>query len=121
MGIGPITTARNGGDDSWLGSRHGVAEAHPGTLNAAAFASATGVVDGVVPSGYPLVDLGDGTFGPFSDGATQTLAGFSIDDRDVSNGDEVTAVLWHGRIKVANLPIAFTAPTAATAFVFEEA
>lgn len=121
MAIGPITTSRSGGDDRWMGSRHAVAEAHPGTLNAAAFAGAEGVTDGVVPSGYPLRDLGDDTYGPFTDGATETLAGFSIGDRDVSHGDEPTAVLWHGRIKTAHLPVAFTTPADRGAFVYEEA
>lgn len=121
MAIGPITTAYGGGDDSWMGSRHAVAEAHPGTLNAEAFADAEGVENGVVPSGYPLADLGDGTYGPFTDGATQTLYGFSLGDRDVTHGDEPTAVIWHGRIKVANLPVTFTVPADRGVFVFEEA
>lgn len=124
MAIGPTTTAFGGGDDSWLGSRHAVAEAHPGTLNAAAFAEAEGVANGVVPSGYPLVELGDGTYGPYVEGTSTggQLAGFSIGDRDVSTGDEPTAVLWHGRIKLANLPITMTKPAAAThGFKLEEA
>lgn len=121
MAIGPITTARNGGDDSWMGSRHAVAEAHPGTLNAEAFASATGVENGVVPSGYPIADNGDGTFGPYTAAEEQTLYGFSIGNRDISNGDEPTAVMWHGRIKVANLPVEFTVPADRGSFVFEEA
>ncbi len=129
MGIGPITTARSGGDDRWMGSRHAVAEAHPGTLKASAFDDAEGVTDGIVPSGYPLTLLVDGTYGPRSNGdpdatptpiAADPLAGFSIDDRDISNGDEPTAVMWHGRIKVDYLPIEFTAPTTGTAFAFEE-
>lgn len=120
MAIGPITTARRGGDDRWMGSRHAVAEAHPGTLNAAAFESAEGVENGVVPSGYPLTDLGDGTYGPYTGGADETLAGFSIDNRDITHGDELTAVMWHGRIKTDYLPVAFTAPTGASAFVFEK-
>lgn len=118
MAIGPITTSRFGGNDAWMGSRHAVAEAHPGTLNAEAFASAAGVEGGIVPSGYPLVDNGDGTYGPYT--GSGTLAGFSIDDRDINHGDELTAVMWHGRIKVDHLPIEFTPPTG-TAFVFEPA
>lgn len=123
MGIGPITTARSGGDDSWMGSRHAVAEAHPGTLKATAFASADGVTDGIVPSGYPVANDEDGFLVPYDDTPTtgNELYGFVIDDRDISRGDEPTAVMWHGRIKVANLPIAFEVPTDRGAFVFEEA
>lgn len=116
MAIGPFTTSRTGGNDAWMGSRHAVAEAQPGTLNAAAFKSAEGVVDGVVPSGYPVMDNGDGTLKPY-DGAGE-LAGFSIDNRDISKGDEPTAVLWHGRIKVQHLPVKFTVPKTPTAFMF---
>jgi hypothetical protein len=103
-----------------MGSRHSVAEAHPGTLNAAAFATAAGVEDGVVPSGYPIAKGGD-LFVPYNPAATggNTLYGFSIDDRDISNGNETTAVMWHGRIKVANLPITFTPPADAGAFTYE--
>lgn len=115
MAIGPFTTARGGGDDSWMGSRHGVAESHPGTLDASAFTGATGVTDGVVPSGYPVMEAA-GLLVPFDD-ATGDLRGFSIGDRDISTGDEPTAVLDHGRVIVANLPVAFTAP-AVSAFVF---
>lgn len=116
MAIGPKTTDRSGGNDSWLGSRHGVAEAHPGTLLATAFASAAGVVNGVVPSGYPLVAAAGGTYGPYVQGTSTggQLVGFSIGDRSIADGDETTAVLWHGRIKLANLPITMTKPAAAT-------
>lgn len=116
MAIGPITTSRNGGNDAWMGSRHAVAEAQSGTLNAAAFKSAEGVTEGVVPSGYPVMDNGDGTLKPY-DGAG-ALVGFSIDNRDISKGDEPTAVLWHGRIKVKHLPVKFTPPKTPTAFTF---
>jgi hypothetical protein len=120
MAIGPFTTGRSGSDSSWMGSRHAVAEAHPGTLDATAFATATGVENGVVPSGYPVALDGD-LLVPYNPDPTtgNTLYGFSIDDRDISNGDEPTAVMWHGRIKVANLPVTFTAPADAGAFVFE--
>lgn len=120
MAIGPFTTSRSGGDSSWLGSRHAVAEAHPGTLDAAAFASADGVSNGVVPSGYPVAREGDKLVPYDATPETgNTLYGFSLDDRDISNGDEPTAVVWHGRIKTANLPVSFTAPADAGAFVYE--
>lgn len=119
MAIGPTTTGRSGSDSSWMGSRHAVAEAHPGTLDASAFASATGVTDGVVPSGYPLAEE-DGLFVPYDPTPTtgNTLYGFLIDDRDISTGNEPCAVMWHGRVRVDNLPVDFTPPADATAFVW---
>lgn len=118
MGIGPITTGRSGSDSSWMGSRHAVAEAHPGTLDAAAFASADGVENGVVPSGYPVAQDGD-LFVPYDPTPTtgNEFYGFSIDNRDITNGDEPTAIMWHGRVIVDNLPVTFTPPTG-TAFVW---
>lgn len=121
MAIGPTTTGRSGSNSSWMGSRHAVAEAHPGTLDATAFASADGVENGIVPSGYPVAqDETSGLLVPYDPTPTtgNTLYGFSIDDRDISGGDEPTAVMWHGRIKIDNLPVTFTAPTDATAFVW---
>ena len=92
-----------------------------GTLDAAAFASADGVTNGIVPSGYPVAQEGD-LFVPYDPTPTtgNTLYGFSLDDRDTSNGDEPTAIIWHGRIKTANLPVTFTAPDDAGAFVYED-
>lgn len=123
MGIGPKTIGRSGvGNTSWLGSRHAVAEAHPGTLDAAAFAGADGVDGGVVPSGYPVA-LVDDVLVPFDaegDDGSEVLHGFSLYDRDINDGDEPTAVVWHGRVRVANLPVDFDpADAAGSAFVFD--
>lgn len=116
MGIGPYSSGSHSiGSPRWLGSRHGVSNANTGTLDAEAFASAPGVENGVVPSGYPLTfDDATGLYGPY-DGAT--LSGFSLHDRDISRGDEPTAVLWHGRILGEHLPIEIAAPTNPSAFV----
>lgn len=115
MAIGPRTTARSGSDSRWMGSRHAVAEAQPGTLSAAAFTGADGVENGVVPSGYPVMRAGD-LLAPW-DGEGD-LYGFSIDNRDISTGDEPTAVMWHGRIITEFLPTDFEPPAAPGAFVY---
>lgn len=116
MAIGVTTRHFSGGDDSWMGSRHAVANARTGTLNATAFT----VDNGIVKSGTPVAEV-DGLLVPFDGagtGGTEVLAGFVIDDRDITAGNEPCAVLWHGRIKTENLPVEFTAPTGASAFVF---
>lgn len=121
MGIGVFSrTFEPGGDDSWMGSRHGVSNARTGTLKASAFP--TGTYNGVVRSGTPVAEDAQGYLIPYDSASTtgaEVLAGFVIDDRDVTEGDEPCALLWHGRIITANLPVAFTAPTAPTAFVFD--
>lgn len=118
MGIGPHRTEVGTGKTAWLGSRHGVAEARPGTLDASAFAGAVGVEDGVVPSGYPVSEQ-NGLLVPFD--GTASLVGFSLYDRSISTGDEPTAVVWHGRIRVAELPVDFdTGDVEGSAFTFDE-
>lgn len=104
-----------GGDNSWLGSRHGVANARTVTLDAAAF---TGLTDGLVPSGTPVNIAGDLAV-PFTDTAGAELA-FVIGTQSVSDGNATVPALDHGRIIVANVPGTFAVPAtaAAGAFVF---
>lgn len=99
-------------DLSWLGSRHGVANARPVTLKASAFA------DKDVKSGQPLADSGDGFHVPFTGGDGEKFAGFCLDAVSVKNGDAAVALLDHGRVIVENLPVEFTAPANAGQFVF---
>lgn len=114
MALGIVTKHRGGGDDSWMGSRHGVAQAATGTLKASTFT----VDNDIVKSGYPVAkNATSGMLEPYDTG--DTLYGFVIGDYDISNGDEPVAVLWHGRIITANLPVAFTAPTGPTQFIFD--
>ena len=105
-----------GSDDRWLGSREGLATAQTVTLDAGAFPAGT-YVDGVVKSGTPLAKSGDLAV-PFTDDATQDLAGFLATDQDVSGGDAVAPLIDRGRIRTAFLPVAFTAPAGASRFVF---
>jgi hypothetical protein len=91
-----------GGDNSWLGSRHGVANARSVTLTASAFTGPT------VPSGTPLSVAANGSAVPYVAG-TGTLA-FVIGSQDISGGDSTVPALDHGRVIVAKLPVAFTAP-----------
>ena len=114
MALGIVTKNLGGGDDSWMGSRHGVAQAATGTLDASAFT----VTNNIVKSGYPVAkNATSGLLEPYGTG--DTLYGFVIGDYDISNGDEPVAVLWHGRIITDNLPVEFTAPTDPTAFIFD--
>jgi hypothetical protein len=111
MNLSVTTTTHGGGDNSWLGSRHGVANARTVTLDADAF---TGPI---VPSGTPIA-ITAGLAVPFTDDATQDLVGFVIGDQSIADGDSSVPVLDHGRVIKANLPVAFTAPANAGAFIF---
>lgn len=102
-----------GGDHSWLGSRHGVANARSVTLSGAAFA-------GAVESGQPIAIVGGlgVAYNPAGTDGSQTLAGFVIGGFSVDGADTAVPVLDHGRIIVANLPVAFTAPANTGQFIY---
>lgn len=110
------TESFGGSDDRWLGSREGLGTAQSVTLDAAAFPAGT-YEGGVVKSGTPLAKSG-GKAVPFTDDATQDLAGFLATDQSVADGDAVAPLLDRGRIRTAFLPVAFTAPADAGRFVF---
>lgn len=105
MSLSITTESYGGGDFSWLGSSHGVANAQSGTLSAAAF-PAGAFADGVVPSGQPVALVG-GVFVPYNaagaDGS-QNLRGFVIGNQSVANGDTTAGILEHGFVVLANLP-----------------
>lgn len=112
MSLNIISKKYGGGDDSWLGSRHAVDNAQTGTLDAAAFASAT---DGVVKSGTPVKAQGEKLVPAGADAPI----GFVLGDHSVKDGDASVAIVWHGLIIVDNLPVeGFSVPATAGAFTY---
>lgn len=87
------------GDQTWIGSRHGTNNAQTVTLDVASF-SAFG---DTIPSGVPLKRLGSGKYAPVTE-VGDTLAGFLFTDQPKTGTVQVAAMLWHGLIRVANLP-----------------
>lgn len=115
MALGITSKSFGGGDDSWMGSRHGVETATTITLDASEF------TDTLVKSGTPIAKSAtDGMADPYDPTPTtgNTLYGFVIGDHDISDGDTPVAVMWHGRVIVDNLPVAFTPPASAGLFDF---
>ena len=109
------------GDQSWLGSAHGIHECRTETVNVSAFTAGTNYPNGYIPSGTPVAKVG-GLLVPYdSTEATTTaagvLAGFIFTDQPVvGTGNFAAPVLDHGRVKSAKVPAganAFTAPVAA--------
>ncbi len=112
MSLNIISKKLGGGDQSWLGSRHGVENAQTGTLSASAFVAA---VDGVVPSGTPVKEQA----GKLVPAGSDAPLGFTLVNASVKHGDEPVAYVWHGRIKTQKLPVAtFTVPSAPGAFTY---
>lgn len=112
------TETFGGGDQSWLGSAHGIANARTEVLDISAFTAGTHYPDGYIRSGTPVAKVG-GVLVPYdaTEGTTDgagVLAGFVLTDQKVSGADDFgVPLLDHGRVITAKLPIAFTAPVAA--------
>lgn len=112
MGYSPKTTRTWGGEDFRVfGSRHAINNAKSYLLNAAAF-PAGDFPDGIVPLGQTVALVNDKLV-PFdadgTDGA-EVFLGVLAATRDVSDGDEIAPVVWHGLIHTAYLPTTSTVP-----------
>ena len=97
-------------DATWLGSSHGTSSGRNATLDVTAFTAATHYPDGYFPSGLPLTRLETGLYGPYEAGGepAATLAGFLLAPVRTPRGESETvvgALLDHGRVKIANLPV----------------
>ncbi len=112
------TETFGGGDQSWLGTTHGIANARTEILDISAFTANTHYPNGYIPSGTPVAKV-SGVLVPYdaTEGTTTgagVLAGFVLTDQAVVGTNDFAVPLYdHGRVKVAKLPVSFTAPTAA--------
>lgn len=116
------------GDQSWLGSDHGIANGRTELLDISAFTANTHYPNGYIPSGTPVAEV-SGVLVPYDDTQSVTtnagvLAGFVLTDQPVvGTNDFAVPVLDHGRVITAKLPQTVTIPGAAaklanTQFVF---
>ncbi|MFF7130430.1 head decoration protein [Streptomyces sp. NPDC008240] len=124
MTIQPVTTTQNlTADRSWLASLHGTDSVDSITLDMSTFASGTHYVpstDTDIPysrvlSGIPVGKItASGLYGLYQTGATdgrQNLAGFVFAEVlfAPSQTKVPAALLWHGSVKTAKLPVAVAA------------
>ena len=109
------------GDQSWLGSAHGIRNCRTELLDISTFTPATHYPNGYIPSGTPVAKVG-GVLVPYdSTEVTVTnagvLAGHLFTDQAVVGTDDFAVpVLDHGRVRSAKVPQgsnAFTVPVAA--------
>lgn len=106
------------GDQSWLGSSHGINDCRTELLDISTFTEGTHYPNGYIPSGTPVAKVG-GVLVPYDDtqGTTTNagvLAGFVFTDQPVvGTADFAVPVLDHGRIRTAKLPLTVTLPGAA--------
>lgn len=115
------TETLGAGDQSWLGSTHGITECRTEILDISAFTAGTHYPDGFIKSGTPLAKVG-GLLVPYdsTEGVTTNagvLAGHLFTDQPVvGTADFGVPLLDHGRVRAAKVPAganAFTAPVAA--------
>lgn len=113
-----LTTETYGtGDQSWLGSDHGIFNARTELLDISAFTAGTHYPNGYIPSGTPVALVADVLVPYVATEATVTgagiLAGFVFTDQAVvGTNDFAVPLLDHGRVRVSKLPITFVAPAA---------
>lgn len=112
MNLAQTTETFGQDDQSWLGSAHGTDAARPITLDTSAFTAGTHYPNGYFPSGLVLGKItATGLYAPYADGAsdgTQTAVGFlftAVKAPSVNTIDVQGALLWHGAVIKANLPI----------------
>ncbi|WP_449408006.1 head decoration protein [Microbacterium maritypicum] len=97
------TESFGSGDQSWLGSTHGLRNARTEILDISAFTANTHYPDGYIPSGTPLAKVG-GLMVPYDITVGTTtgagvLAGHLLTDQKVvSNSDFGVPVFDHGRV-----------------------
>lgn len=103
-------------DQSWLGSAHGTNAAPSITLDTSAFTAGTHYPNGYFVSGLALGKItATGLYGPYSDAAAdgrEVLAGFlfcAVKAPAVTTVDVQGALLEHGRVIAARLPVAVDA------------
>ena len=107
------------GDQSWLGSTHGIRNARTGIIDISAFTKETHYPNGYIPSGTPVALVSD-KYVPYdkTEGTTTgagVLAGFILTDQKVVGTDDFAAPIFdHGRVVAAKVPLSgFVAPAAA--------
>ena len=107
------------GDQSWLGSAHGIANSRTSTLKASDFTKATHYPNGYLPSGTPVDCTNEQALKPWT--GTGTL-GFVLFDQPLNDTDKGVAVpvFRHGTVRVHRIPGDFTKPTNQSQFVFIE-
>lgn len=107
-----------GGDQSWLGSAHGIANCRTEKLKVSGFTKGTHYPNGYIPSGTPVAKVG-GELVAYD--ATETvvdgagvIAGHIFTDQVVGTDAHINVpVLDHGRVKAAKVPGSFVKPAAA--------
>lgn len=102
-------------DPSWLGSAHGTDSTDTITLDVSLFTAATHYPNGFLPGGLPLGKVtATGLYGPYDNAVVdgrETFVGHLIAPRKVDSATQkiAAAMLTHGKVVEANLPVTIDA------------
>lgn len=103
-----VTQSFGSGDQSWLGSTHGIRNARTAILDISAFTAGTHYPDGYIPSGTPLAKVG-GLLVPYDITVGTTtgagiIAGHLLTDQKVVGSTDFGVPLFdHGRVIAARV------------------
>jgi hypothetical protein len=100
------TESFGSGDQSWLGSSHGIRNARTGTIDISTFTAATHFPDGYIRSGTPVNAASEASVKPYTGAAGEQLGFVLFDQKVEGTTDLPAAILRHGTINVPKLPIA---------------
>lgn len=104
------TETFGGGDQSWLGSTHGIGNARTGTIDISTFTAATHYPAGHIPSGTLVDCANEGAIKPYVDGAAAVLGILLTDQTVIGTADFAAPILRHGIINVGKLPKPWVKP-----------
>lgn len=101
-----------GGDQSWLGSAHGIRNCRTSILDVSTFTKATHYPNGYFPSGLAVNAASETAIKPWT-GASGEKLGFLFTDQATDGVEDLNVPIFrHGIVKTARLPIAWVAPSA---------
>lgn len=94
------------GNQSWLGSTHGIRNARTAVIDISTFTAATHYPDGYLRSGTEVNAANEAAVKPYTGAAGEKL-GYLLTDQKVYGTEDFGApILRHGIINTAKLPIA---------------
>lgn len=107
------TESFGSGDQSWLGSTHGIRNARTAVIDVSTFTKATHFPDGYIKSGTEVNVANEAAVKPYTGVAGEQLGFVLTDQQVVGDADFGAPILRHGLINKAKLPIAHVVNTGA--------
>lgn len=102
------------GDQTWLGSTHGIRNARTAVIDISTFTAGTHYPDGYLRSGTEVNAADETAIKPYTGVAGEKLGYLLTDQSVVGSQDFGAPILRHGIINIPNLPIAHVETTGAS-------